>query len=241
MRYFSIRRAKAFLWPSIARALSDYCEPSYSQCGEDIALKSLLNLHRIRKGVFVDVGAYHPVHLSNTYRLYCCGWRGINIEPTPGRIDAFKLYRPRDISLAVGVTPDGKRTTQFYCFQQSELNTFSDEIAQQRIDAGHQLVCKRDVPVVNLNDILTRWIPEVEMIDVMSIDCEGLDESILKSLDWSRWSPRILIFEQDGVPFAEIPGLPIVSFLSSRGYELFARVGPSLIAHKHRTKSIDSN
>jgi hypothetical protein len=31
-------------------------------------------------GFFVDVGCFHPLFYSNTWKLYKKGWRGVNID-----------------------------------------------------------------------------------------------------------------------------------------------------------------
>ncbi len=55
---------------------------SYSQFWEDM----LLNFYFLRQqqGFYIDIGAYHPIQLSNTYHFYKRGWREINIDATPG-------------------------------------------------------------------------------------------------------------------------------------------------------------
>jgi hypothetical protein len=72
----------------------------WSQYGEDIVLDRVLNLKR--KGFFVDVGCYHPVQYSNTYKLYRLGWRGINIDLDAIKIEAFNLRRPGDVNMGSG-------------------------------------------------------------------------------------------------------------------------------------------
>ncbi len=49
------------------------------------------------KGFYVDIGAHHPFRYSNTQFFYEKGWRGINIDATPGSMDRFKDFRPEDI------------------------------------------------------------------------------------------------------------------------------------------------
>jgi hypothetical protein len=39
-----------------------------------------------KSGFFIDIGAHHPFRYSNTYMFYKKGWRGINIDATPGSI-----------------------------------------------------------------------------------------------------------------------------------------------------------
>ena len=56
-----------------------------------------------RNGIYVDVGAYHPKLFSNTYLFYKKGWRGICVDPNPEVGKMFRLARPRDVFLNVGV------------------------------------------------------------------------------------------------------------------------------------------
>src|SRR5438045_8009791 len=69
---------------------------SFSQFGEDLAV---LRHFEDRVGYFVDVGAHHPIRLSNTYLLYRCGWSGINVDANPDGIELFRKKRPRDLTI----------------------------------------------------------------------------------------------------------------------------------------------
>jgi hypothetical protein len=52
-----------------------------------------------QKGFYVDVGAYHPFLFSNTYIFYLRGWRGINIDATPGSMKLFNKFRKAVLSI----------------------------------------------------------------------------------------------------------------------------------------------
>ncbi|MCF8272801.1 MAG: hypothetical protein K9I95_03120 [Flavobacteriaceae bacterium] len=65
--------------------------------GDDIQLNKLLK--RDSKGVFVDIGCWHPTKGSNTYYFYLRGWKGICIDPNPQLGDLYKLYRPKVIQI----------------------------------------------------------------------------------------------------------------------------------------------
>ena len=52
---------------------------SYSEYYEDIILYLLL--FDIKKGFYIDVGAFDPIKVSVTKLFYLKGWNGINIEP----------------------------------------------------------------------------------------------------------------------------------------------------------------
>ncbi|NBR70655.1 MAG: hypothetical protein EBT75_00930 [Proteobacteria bacterium] len=85
----------------------------FSQTGED----GILNYLVPATGFYIDVGAHHPLRYSNTHMLYRRGWRGINIEPTPGAKKLFDLHRPEDLNLEVAV---GRKTAKasFHVFEE---------------------------------------------------------------------------------------------------------------------------
>ena len=87
---------------------------SFSQFGEDLVLESLFELRGINKGFYVEVGAFDPLLLSNTYFFYKKGWRGICIEPNPISIEKMKSRRPGDIHLNLAVSNHPGKA-QFLC------------------------------------------------------------------------------------------------------------------------------
>ena len=81
-----------------------YGRLSYSQEGEDLVLHRLFEGQAT--GIYVDVGAHHPFRFSNTCLLHTRGWRGINIDATPGSMAQFQRFRPRDVNLELGVAAE---------------------------------------------------------------------------------------------------------------------------------------
>ncbi len=79
----------------------EYANRYYSQEREDIILQRIF--FGKSRGFYVDVGAHHPRHFSNTYAFYRCGWSGINIEPNRGMIKLFRKERNRGINLQLGI------------------------------------------------------------------------------------------------------------------------------------------
>jgi hypothetical protein len=64
---------------------------------------SKIILKKIKKGFYLDCGCYHPFKFSLTKALYDSGWKGICLDISKDTIDLFRMYRPRDISLNVGL------------------------------------------------------------------------------------------------------------------------------------------
>src|SRR5215211_2513715 len=102
------------------------CKISYSQCGEDLLIQYLFNLRGIPKPSYIDIGANDPFFLSNTAIFYKKGCRGINIEANPLLIKNFKLHRPEDINLNIGVGPKDDELN-FFIINHPTLSTFSKQ------------------------------------------------------------------------------------------------------------------
>src|SRR5688500_1440642 len=103
-----------------------YASQSFSQEGEDLILRHIFKGKR--EGFYVDVGAYHPMRFSNTYLFYSMGWRGINIDATPGSMSAFRAVRPRDTNLQLAIS-DRNETLTLMMFDEPVLSTFSPDVA----------------------------------------------------------------------------------------------------------------
>src|SRR5947209_16442824 len=95
-------RLRYKLWGPLRANRHPGFDLSHSQFGEDMVLRHLLRA--VSRGTFVDVGAYHPVNYSNTYRFYCHGWSGLNIDATADALDLFCVLRPRDINVCAAVS-----------------------------------------------------------------------------------------------------------------------------------------
>ena len=226
----------------MARALTETVDPfvtlAYSQDGEDMVLRRLFE--RQATGFYVDVGAHHPYRFSNTCYFHRRGWRGINIDPNPDAIAAFDLVRPGDINICVGVS-NAPGLLSFHFFNEPALNTFDAKLAADRARLpGYRLTGTRDVPVRRLDELLTENLPLGRAIDFMSIDVEGFDLLVLRSGDWSRFRPRVLLVEARQRIFAALKDDPINDFAESNGYCLIAKTINTLIYEDGSASSPDA-
>jgi FkbM family methyltransferase len=195
---------------------------SYAQDGEDVVLLSLYQNQKHHRGFFVDVGAHHPVRFSNTWALYKNGWRGINIDPTPGSMRPFRWLRRRDINLEIGVGPQAGQMT-FHCFNEPALNTFDPELAQQRNSGQRYFITQKiAVQIAPLGVILDQHLPPGQTIDVLTIDVEGLDFSVLQSNNWEKYRPEIILVEDTRFRLDAPNDSEIYRFLTGQGYEIVA-------------------
>ncbi len=209
----------------------------------------------MRGGVYVDVGAYHPKLFSNTYLFYKKGWRGICVEPNPEMKGLFHLARPRDLFLNMGVGEEksqkvknsknqnnvftgssiakagvGGNFMEYFQFEDGAANTFSASQAKKnQEEARRKLVRTTKIPVRSLKWILDKNLPRGQKIDLMSVDVEGMDLEVLRSNDWKKYRPRVIIAEDLGFDLEKPKGSKVFGFLSSMGYKLVAKTPYSLI------------
>lgn len=157
---------------------------SYSQYGEDLIVEKYLK----KKGKYLEIGAYHPTRLSNTYRFYKKGWRGVVVEPNPDIKESFANVRPKDTFLNVGISADGG-LLNYYKFLIPAINTFSKEEAEKNINQGHKLQKIVKVKTIKVSDLVKTDI------DFLSLDTEGFDEKILDNWPWDVCQPKLICTE----------------------------------------------
>lgn len=200
---------------------------SHAQAGEDMVLRGLLK--DVRIGRYVDIGAYHPILLSNTYYFYQLGWQGLNIDVRPEAIELCRLLRPRDTSVAAAVADQSGREVVVHQFDPAALTTLSREAAERyRTLPNTRMVREFTTQTVTINELLDRYWPWPSM-DLLSIDVEGLDAVVLQSLDWQRFRPSVVCFELNDVPFERVHDAPLVSFVRDQGYAVSARVDQAVV------------
>lgn len=204
---------------------------SFGQCYEDLIINRMTA--DITRGIYVDVGAHHPIRISNTFLLFLRGWKGINIDPLPSSKKWFDRIRPNDCNLNIGVASEGGgETLTYYSFQGAAYNTFDEKQAKRIIDSrASSLLERKEVPVYTLADILNRNLAQFgDTIDVLNVDTEGMELDVLRSNDWSKYKPRYIILESlsSGDNIINVYEDDAVKFLIDKGYFVTNKVFQSV-------------
>jgi FkbM family methyltransferase len=222
MHLKSIIRKLSFFLPASYKYQYLYANTSYSQEGEDLILRRIFD-HK-RTGFFIDVGAHHPVRFSNTYLFYRMGWRGINIDAMPGSMKPFKKLRSGDINIECPIS-DKQEELTYFAFNEPALNTFSEEEASKKngVD-GYYIINKQKLVTQPLSVILTDHLKENQAVDFLSIDVEGLDFHVLKSIDWDKVRPQVILVEDlNGSLETIFENSEIRKYLEPKGYKIFSK------------------
>lgn len=202
-----------------------FCEEArfYSQIGQDEFVYEHFFKQK-KSGFFVDIGAYDGVTGSNSYFFEkSLGWNGICVEPIPELFQKCKEVR-KCISINACIS-DKEGVGQFLRI------TGPDEMLSGLIDnynPQHRELVERIAPLYgDRHDLIkVNCLPFMKLleyhgikhIDYLSIDTEGGELEILKSIDFDKVTIDVIDVENNynDPRFSE--------FLQTKGYKLIKRI-----------------
>ena len=194
---------------------------SYAMDGEDIAIE-LFNKKKIQ-GLYVDIGAHHPIQRNNTHLLFKKGWEGINIDVNEFSIDLFNYLRPNDLNLQLAISDMEGEISFFYQKDFSQLNTTDKKIARENFQGNFQ---EKKVKCQSIQNILDNSKYKNKKIDLLNIDIEGAEMKVLNTLNFEIYDPSLICIEILGYRDLnseqreiEIKNNEIYKFLVNRGYK----------------------
>jgi len=206
----------------------------YSQTNQDKYLDT--EIFKLKEnGFFLDIGAHDGITFSNTYFFEKNRkWKGICIEPLP---NIFKeLKKNRSCLVVNACISNENKTEEFlkiegYSEMLSGLSKNYNKEHLGRIDkelkeyGGKKEII--NVECYNINYLLEKY--HVKTIDYCSIDVEGSEFTILKTIDFNKFDIRVLTVENN---YKDIePKL----FMESKGYKLHTTLGADDVYIKNIT------
>lgn len=168
---------------------------SYAQFGEDLIANSLFYSINITKPTYMDVGANEPIISNNTYFFYKSGARGLLIEPNVAFTEKLKTTRPGDTVLTAGIGITDVTEADYYVMSQPQHGTFDKAHAEKFVrEKGYKIERVVKVPLININKAMAEHFKGAAP-DYLSIDVEGLEFAILKTIDFKRFRPKVICIE----------------------------------------------
>ena len=202
---FLFRRSHLSKWPNtyyntpiIIRDLYNF--HIFSEYYEDLIL--YLILFDIKKGFYIDAGAYDPIKVSVTKSFYLKGWRGINIEPQPGKIELFKKDRPDDINLQLAV---GERKGKVTFYIDDQCSSVEEKYSKNYTN-------KTVVEMDTMSNICKSYVPEGTKIDFCKIDVEGGEKNVLLGYDFINYRPKVFCIEST-IPLSQNPNYELWEYI----------------------------
>ncbi len=204
--------------------LSLKAKVSYSQSGEDIIIAYFFDSIGIQKPQYIDIGANHPTKGNNTYLFYLKGSKGICIEPDVSLIPVLKKSRAKDLILNIGISTTTSSEAEFYFFdgQYSAWNTFSKEDALVKSKESGISFSQSKVELDTINNIILKY--NFQQVNYLSIDVEGLDLDILKTIDFEKIKPELICVETIAFSLNNTmkKNEDIVNFMLTKDYIVYA-------------------
>ena len=217
--------ASRYLLSQVARRLLlPEARTDFSVGGESSFVEVYFNYRE--SGFYVDVGCNHPVAASNTFKLYLKGWSGIAIDGDETMIAQYRKVRKLDRAVHALVS-DEDRLISFYRFEgRPDVNTVSKEYAD---DFAVNMAPIKDIIELrgrSLTSILDECLGGVAMpIDLLSVDVEGHDLNVLRSLDTEKYRPQLIIAEAHALDALHPGRNAMVAYLAGKEFQLIAFKG----------------
>lgn len=175
-----------------------------------------------KTGFYVDVGSHHPIRFSNTNHFYLKGWRGINIDAMPGSRQIFETYRSEDINLEIAVS-DTEEFLTYYMFNEPALNTFCEAEAELKSSLpNYEIIGEIKIKTHKLSSIFDEYLGG-RSVDFLSIDTEGLDLKIIKSNNWQKYRPSVVLVEMLRCSLEDVYSSQLYEFMKSQKYEIVSK------------------
>ncbi len=197
-----------------------YSYKSYSFGGVDLLIQRYFR--NKKKGVYIDIGCYHPLKGSNTYLLHKKGWNGINIDLDSHAINLFNIFRKNDFNLRVAVSSKHGTADLYTHHVHSAVQTIDTENAK----INYKGVSKSEsIPTSTLNSIIENSKFKNHKIDFLTIDIEGHEFEALKTFDFKKYNPSIVVIEYNDPTLTKIEFYyqNISNVLNSKIYKLMIK------------------
>lgn len=182
-----------------------------SQLGQDIW--ALYKTNFKTGGYFVEVGACHPIALSNSYLLESkYSWDGLLIEPNPDLIPQLSSQRKaKVVPFAVG--PKGSIDLDIAQSPEFSRNSNLEKKSKHRLfkTTGRSITVE-SWPLAEIFEKNN----SPKLMDFMSIDVEGFELQVLESNDWNKWRPNFIAIEHNFRQDRQ----KIIEFMVKCGYSL---------------------
>lgn len=189
----------------------------FSQYNQDKFLDEVLFLKK-ENGFFIDIGAHDGITISNSlfFEKYR-NWSGICVEPNPKVYQKLiKNRKSTNLNVCIGDKNKKVKFTQIegYSEMLSGITENYDLRHIKRIDKElAQKGGKRseiEIQMIKLNDVQNI---KNQTIDFISIDTEGNEYNILKSIDFDKIEVKAIVVENN------YKDLKIRNYLINNGYK----------------------
>ncbi len=174
-------------------------------------------------GTYIDIGANDGLTGSNSKLLEELGWTGLLVEPNPSLQNELRKNRPNAIIKQVAIS--NEKDVTFHCVEGkdnlhglSRINSSTEFLEHVKIHDGKikqvKVECRTLTQIIDESDLK-------DCIDFLSIDVEGHELTVLKTLNFESYKPSLICLEDN----TKGECLKCHNYLKKHGYTYIARTG----------------
>jgi len=192
-------------------------------------------------GFYIDCGACDPIWMgSNTYFFYLKGWKGINIDARPGSMKRFNAVRPLDINIEAAISDENGIYSFYEIKNMPESGSLSLDFLK-KLERDKLIDGISQVKTKKLSDILDQYMPKNKGIDFLTMDLEGFELKALKSNNWNKYRPKVILVESFNRLKDKEYDSQIRHYLGENGYDVLAKTLNMLFFVEASVKLINNN
>ncbi len=156
-------------------------------------------LQHVKKGFYIDMGAYFSDKDSVTKLFYEKAWCGVNVEPNSEYHTELTKKQPRDKSFRFVLSnKSGLTEINILNFAESNLSTglstLDRDLATKHVTASYLMKTDR-VESLTLAKLIKKYITVSQEIHFLKINVEGLEKEVIESNNWRRYQPWVVLAE----------------------------------------------
>jgi FkbM family methyltransferase len=176
-------------------------EGGTAACGQDVFIANLFN--NKKNGVFFDIGANDGVTINNSYYFENkLGWTGVAIEPVPYIFEKLKANRTCNV-IAGCVSPQSGKAKFLELIgdanMYSTLKCHNTGLTARRIKKREKKqdaqLREIEVDCYNFSELAQKF--GYKDVDFLSLDTEGGELEILKSIDFDKTPVSVISVENN--------------------------------------------
>jgi FkbM family methyltransferase len=183
-----------------------------------------------KDGYFVDIGAHDGISGNNTFYFENAGWNGICFEPIP---EVFqKLKENRKCLLKNKALSDIEGTEQFFLIEgySEMLSGLVKEYPDQHIIRINNEIQQHNqsFDYIDVNSSIFNKEVDRTDIDLLSIDTEGAEFTILKTIDFQKYNINVMVIEYN------YHNQELINFLHNNGFDIVKQIEIDLIVKNRK-------
>ena len=170
-------------------------------------------------GTYVELGGLDGVHLSNSHLFhYGLGWNGVLVEPNPKSFTVLQKNRPHDDTYNFAVCSEASEVT-FIDSGAGEVTGILEFMAPSFLKQWHPNGAQQtSIRCEPLRSILKDSSLDLTntAIDFLSLDVEGAEFEVLKTIDFDEVEFGVVFYEAD--EHNPVKNQAIMMLLEAHGY-----------------------